>query len=98
MKHYTLFAVLAVVALIFCVSCSSTKVYAPISVDLTEQTKPVFEQRPDNTKLEVIENPVDIWDYIYNGETYLYAWLSWQSYAESLENLIISIEDSLKPS
>lgn len=98
MKRYTLFVLLAVVALVFLASCSSTRVYAPVNVDLTDQIKPVLEQRPDNTKLEVIKNPTTTWDFVYNGETYLYAWTSWQSYAEALEGLIKNIEESLKSS
>ena len=98
MRRYTIFIILAVVALFFCISCSSTQACAPMSIDLTEQIRPVLDQRPDNTRLEVIENPVDSWDYIYNGETYLYAWLTWQSYAEALESLILNIEESLRTS
>lgn|GEM_PF-2096697 len=83
-------------------SCTTTKVekvteYVTVPVDITDVVEPVYRIRPDNSALEIKEDVRDITDILNNSATYLHAWLMWQTYAEALENVITSIEETYGP-
>ena len=96
MRKITILTILAVLALVFCVSCSSLEA-EPIELDISEQLELVFKNRPDNTKLKFITDPVESYEYVTNSETFFLAWNLWQNYAKSLEDTLIALEASLKP-
>lgn len=83
-------------------SCTTTKVekvteYVTVPVDITDVVEPVYRIRPDNSDLQIADEIRDFTDILNNSATYLRAWLMWQTYAEALEDVITSIEETYGP-
>ena len=97
MKKIILLTIVAVLAVFLCVSCKSLEA-EPIELDISEQLELVFKTRPDNTKLKFVTDPYESWEYVQNSETFFLAWNLWQTYAQTLEQTLIAVETSLKPS
>ena len=83
-------------------SCRSTKTetiteYVPVEIDLAGVVEPVFQLRPDNSKLQIITDVQTNLDILNNSIQYQKAWEGWQIYAEALEKVIVDIEDVYGP-
>lgn len=74
--------------LLLLVSCKSSEPVQPEPVDLTPSINMLFDSRPKNEDLRIVEDVKTIDDIIDNSATYLMAWELWESYAYSLEDYI----------
>ena len=77
------------------VSCRTTIEYVPVPVDITDVVNPVLEQRPDNSKITVKAEVESVEDILENSAAYFYAWETWESYADALEQTIGVIQERL---
>lgn len=99
MRRWILLSFLCLSLLFLSTSCQTKVVteYVPMEIDLTDVVCPVLQQRPDNSKVKVIEDIQTLEDIVQNSAAYMYAWEVWESYADALEQTIIGIRDELKP-
>ena len=68
-----------------------TIVQKPEPIDLTPSMTILFDTRPDNNDLEIIEDVKTLDDVIHNSAQYLMAWELWETYSDSLEVYIRKI-------
>lgn len=86
--------ILVVLLLILLTGCKSTYQEAEEQkIDYGPGIQILFDSRPDNDKLEIIEDVKTIDDIVLNSATYLMAWELWEGYAESLEDYLVIIRD-----
>ena len=83
-------------------SCRSTRTetiteYVPAEIDLTGVIDPVFQLRPDNTKLDIRMDVQTTVDIVHNSVQYQNAWQNWQIYAEALEQVLEDIDEVYGP-
>ena len=98
MKRWSLFLIACLCLLFLFGSCTSTRTetiteYVPVEIDLKDVVEPVFQLRPDNSKLDIhlaVQTTVDI---VHNSVQYQKAWQNWQIYAEALEQVIEDIDE-----
>lgn len=88
--------VFLVVLLLVLTGCKSTEVVEEQKIDYGPGIQILFDSRPNNDKLEIIENVQTIDDVILNSTTYLKAWEMWEVYAESLEDYLVIIKNTSK--
>lgn len=82
-------AVLCVLCVL--VSCKSAEVQKVEPVDLQPSMQILFDSRPDNSQLEIIEDVQTVDDIVLNSAEYLRAWELWETYSDSLELYIRKI-------
>lgn len=102
MKKWILFLTACVLLLFLFGSCRSTRTetiteYVPVEIDLKAVVEPVFQLRPDNSKLQITTDVQTTLDIVNNSIQYQKAWEGWQIYAEALEKVIVDIEDVYGP-
>ncbi len=71
--------------------------YIPTYTDLTQPVLAILNQRPNNAEYTVItgENLKTTWDLMHNSWSYQCAWEDWQSYAETLEEFLVSVRNQI---
>ncbi len=86
--------VISVVLLLLLTGCKSTyQESEEQKIDYGPGIQILFDSRPNNDKLEIIEDVQTIDDIVLNSATYLMAWELWEGYAESLEDYLVIIRD-----
>lgn len=81
-------------ALLLLVSCKTTPVAEQKEpVDLKPSINMLFDTRPRNEDIRIVEDVQTLDDIIDNSAAYLMAWELWEVYAESLEQYIVKIGD-----
>lgn len=107
MKRTTAFIiVIAMLALVSCVSCKTTEpeivteyVYIePEKLDISPDVQLLFDARPNNQEqMQVI--PHDLvqtsWQLMWNSNEYFMAWERWEDYATGLEDFLAGLRDNL---
>lgn len=91
-RKTVLLALLA--SLLLLVSCKTTPVAEQKEpVDLKPSIQMLFDTRPNNEEIRIIEDVKTLDDIIDNSAAYLMAWELWENYADSLEQYIVKIGD-----
>lgn len=91
-RKTVLLALLA--SLLLLVSCKTTPVAEQKEpVDLKPSINMLFDTRPNNEDIRIIEDVQTLDDIIDNSAAYLMAWELWENYADSLEKYILKIGD-----
>ena len=96
MKRKTLLLALLALLLVM-VSCTHTEtIYVqPEPIDLTPSMQVLFDTRPRDEDIKIIEDVKTLDDIIDNSAAYLMAWELWETYALSLEDYIKYIGDRI---
>ena len=83
-------SIFVIVFALLLVSCRSVEtVYVePQPIDLEPSIQLLFDARPDDSKLEIIEKPETVYEILDNSNAYLMAWNNWKVYSASLENYL----------
>lgn len=71
--------------------------YLPAEIDIADAIAPVYALRPDND-VEINTSVQDVVDIVQNSAVYLRQWRLWQTYAEALEEVLDSIQETYGPS
>lgn len=81
------------------VSCKHTQeIQKPEPIDLGPSMQVLFDSRPDNSKLEIVQDVQTLDDVILNSAAYLKAWELWENYSDSLEAYIRKIGETVSKS
>lgn len=81
------------------VSCKHTQeIQEPEPIDLGPSMQVLFDSRPDNSKLEIVQDVQTLDDVILNSAAYLKAWELWENYSDSLEAYIRKIGETVSKS
>ena len=92
MKRKT--ALWLILGLLLLVSCKTPPVAEQKEpVDFKPSIQLLFDTRPNNEELHIVEDVRTLDDVIDNSAAYLMAWELWEVYAESLEAYLLKIED-----
>ena len=86
-------AIWLVLALLLLVSCKTPVAEQKEPVDLHPSMQLLFDSRPQDSEIDIIQDIKTLDDVIHNSGQYLMAWELWESYAESLEIYIKKIGD-----
>lgn len=84
---------LLITGILFLTGCKHTEVQKVEPIDLGPGIEILFDSRPDNNRLVIVEDIKTIDDIVLNSATYLKAWEDWEVYAESLEDYLIKLRD-----
>ena len=97
MKHKKWLVGLLCVLCVLVVSCRHTEtvVQEPEPIDLGPSMQVLFDTRPDNSKLEIVQDVQTLDDVILNSAAYLKAWELWENYSDSLEAYIRKIGETV---
>jgi len=82
-----------VLALVLLVSCRTPVAESKEPVDLRPSMQLLFDSRPKDSEIRIVEDVKTLDDIIDNSASYLMAWELWEVYAESLEQYIKKIGD-----
>ena len=88
MKKALPFIVILLVVLLTACQTPVVKVVEVEPVDLGPGIDLLFDSRPKNETLDIVENVQTLHDVINNSAEYLRAWELWETYAESLEHYL----------
>lgn len=90
MKKYIV--IILVLAVILLTGCKHTEQKVE-PIDYGPGIELLFDTRPDNNRLYIIEDVKTVDDIVSNSATYLMAWELWEVYAESLEDYLNTIRN-----
>ena len=82
-----------VLALLVLVSCKTPVAEQKEPVDFKPSMQILFDSRPKDSEIPIVEDVKTLDDIIDNSASYLMAWELWEVYAESLEQYIQKIGD-----
>ena len=92
MKRSTILVIL-LLAVILLAGCRTTEAPEVEPIDYGPGIELLFDTRPNNNELYIIEDVKTIDDIVSNSATYLMAWELWEVYAESLEDYLNTIRN-----
>lgn len=93
MKKWKVFFFFCLVLVLCFTSCRTAETE---KIDIESVIRPLFNARPDNTKIELYAGPIlSLQEVVSNSAAYLQAWELWQAYAESLEDTLEIIQTRL---
>ena len=92
MKRVILIIAIALVLLL--TGCKTTAEQKVEPIDYGPGIELLFDSRPDNDRLYIIEEVKTVDDIVSNSATYLMAWELWEVYAESLEDYLNIIRNN----
>ena len=86
---------LIIAVILLAVSCKTAEVqteYIPVELDVETLIEPILELKPEDVKL--IDAPQDLSDIMENSVSFQYAYENWKSYALTLEQFYLSLNDA----